>query len=197
MKTTKLIGLAALGAAAVIALVGAPSALAEGSTALCKADNESPCVNNLITSVHGESVGKATLLTSSFNIECNVLFSGTAKLGNPAIITGNFTYSSCNSSCTVTEQNGPATISVLRLGHELADVTGEGQVKLTCAFGFVKCVYNGQGLQAHDLGPLLLTQPNGEVRLEEQKVNIVSGSCPAEAFLDFLTTPLTATYISS
>lgn len=172
-------------------------AMAEGSTALCKVD-QTPCAaGNLTTSVHEVSVGKATLLSSSLNVECNVLFSGTATLGNPATVTGGFTYSSCNNSCSVVEQNGPAVITVLRLGHELADVTGKGEVKLTCLFGFVKCVYNGTGLQGHGLGPLLAAQPNGEVRIEGQKTNIVSGSCPAEAFLDLLTTPLAATYISS
>src|SRR4051794_965020 len=102
-----------------MAFVGASSAMAEGSTALCKVD-QTPCAaGNLFGTVHEESVGKATLLSSSLNVECNVLFSGTAKLGNPATVTGGFTYSNCNNSCTVTELNGPATITVLKLGHEL------------------------------------------------------------------------------
>jgi hypothetical protein len=195
VRTIKLIGLTA--ALAAMALIGASSAMAEGSTALCKVD-QSPCAaGNLFGTVHEESVGKATLLSSSLNVECNVLFSGTATLGNPATVTGKFTYSSCNNSCSVVEQGGPSVITVLRLGHELADVTGKGEVKLTCLFGFVKCVYNGTGLQGHGLGPLLSTQKNGEVRIEGQETHIVSGSCPASAFLDLLTTPLEAAYISS
>ncbi|HEY2334972.1 MAG TPA: hypothetical protein VGH58_08200 [Solirubrobacterales bacterium] len=197
MRTIKLIGLTALTALAAMALIGVSSAMAEGSTALCKVDQAECAPGNLFGTVHEESVGKATLLSSTLNVECNVLFSGTAKLGNPATVTGKFTYSGCNNSCSVVEQGGPSVITVLRLGHELADVTGKGEVKLTCLFGFVKCVYNGTGLQGHGLGPLLSTQKNGEVRIEGQETHIVSGSCPASAFLDLLTTPLEATYISS
>jgi hypothetical protein len=196
VRAIKLIGLTALAALAVMALVGASSAMAE-TTGLCKVDNENPCTNNPLTTVHEESVGKAILLAGSSTVECNVLFSGTAKLGNPATVTGGFTYSNCTNTCSVVEVNGPAVITVLKLGHELADVTGKGETKLTCAFGFIKCVYNGTGLTGHGLGPLLASSANGEIRLEEQKTNIVSGSCPKEAFLDLLTTPLTATYISS
>jgi hypothetical protein len=197
VRAIKLIGLTALAALTAMALVGVSSAMAEGSTALCKVD-QTPCAaGNLLGPVHEESVGKAVLLSSDINVECNVLFSGTATLGNPAVVTGKFTYSSCNNSCTVTEQSASSTIKVLRLGHELSDVTGQGQVKLSCFFGFLKCVYDGTGLKGHGLGPLLSTQPNGEVRLEGQETHIVSGSCPESAFLDLLTTPLTATYISS
>jgi hypothetical protein len=198
VRTIKPVILTAMMALTAPALVGVSSAMAEGSTALCKVD-QSPCsAGNLITTVHGESVGKATLLSRALNVECSILFSGAAKLGNPATVTGTFTYSSCNNSCLIVEQNGPATISVLRLGHELADVTGKGEVKLSCLFGFLKCVYNGTGLLGHVLGPLLsIGSANGEVRLEDQKIHIVSGSCPAEVFLDLLTAPLTATYISS
>lgn len=180
-----------------MALVGTSSAMAEGSTALCKVD-QTPCAaGNLVTTVHEVSVGKAVLLNSTFTVECDVLFSGTAKLGNPATVTGAFTYSGCNSLCSVREVNGPAVISVLRLGHELADITGKGEVIIKCLFGFINCVYSGTGLQGHGLGPLLAAQANGEVRIEGQKPSIVSGQCPQEAFLDLLTTPLTATYISS
>jgi hypothetical protein len=203
VRTIKLIGLTALAALTAMALVGVSSAMAEGSTALCSADpvgTEVCPAGNLVAHVHEESVGKAKLLSSSLNVECNVLFLGDASptLGNPLVITGKFTYTNCTSGCTVTEQSASSTTKVLKLGHELADITGEGQVKLTCAFGFIKCVYNGAGLKGHGLGPLLTSgSANGEVRLEEQETHIVSGSCPEKAFLDLLTAPLTATYIKS
>ena len=197
MKAIKLASLVALVALAAMALLGASSAMAE-TTGLCKVDNENPCTNNPTINVHVESVGKATLISSGLTAECNVLFSGIVKLGNPTTITGGFTYSNCNNSCSVTEVNGPAVISVLKLGHELADVTGKGQVKLTCFLGYINCVYDGTGLLAHALGSLLsLGSGNGEVRIEGQKVNPVSGVCPFEAYLSLLVTPLTATYISS
>jgi hypothetical protein len=210
VRTIKLIGLTALSALAAMAFIGASSAMAE-TTALCNVDpvgTEICPAGNLVSHVHEESVGKATLLSSSLNVECNVLFLGDTKvlnakgeliagsLGNPLHIVGTFTYTNCNNSCTVTEVNGPSDITVLKLGHELADVTGKGEVKLNCLFGFVKCVYNGTGLKGHGLGPLLTSgSANGEVRIEGQETHIVSGSCPEKAFLDILTTPLTATYI--
>jgi hypothetical protein len=200
VRTIKPIGLTALAALTTmaLALVGAPPAMAEGSTALCKVD-ESPCAaGNLVGSLHGESVGKAKLLNKSLTVECNVLFSGTAKLGNPATVTGNFTYSNCNNDCKVKEKSTFSTMTFLRLAHELADITGAGEVKLTCIFGFLDCVYNGTGLQGHGLGPLLsLGSANGEVRLEEQLTHIMSGQCPSEAYLDLLVAPLETTYISS
>src|SRR3954447_10253409 len=65
VRTIKLIGLAALAALSAMALVGASSAMAEGSTALCKVD-QTPCAaGNLFGPVHEESVGKAVLLSSS------------------------------------------------------------------------------------------------------------------------------------
>jgi hypothetical protein len=197
VRTIKLIDLTALAALTAAALVGASSAMAEGSTALCKVD-QTPCAaGNLITAVHEESVGAVIFLNASITIECNVLFSGTATLGNPATVTGKFTYSSCNNSCTVAEQDGPSTTSILRLGHELADVTGKVNVKVACFFDLILCVINGTGLTGHGLGPLLAAQSNGEVRIEEQKLRVVSGNCSEPTFLDLLTTPLTPTYISS
>ena len=198
MRTMKLIGPTALAALIAMALVSSSSAMAEGSTALCKKD-QTPCeAANLLGSVHAESVGKAILLNGSFTVECNVLFSGTAKLGNPATITGNFTYSNCTNTCSVTEQSLFSTINLLALGHELADVTGEGQVKITCILGFMKCVYNGTGLKGHGLGPLLSSgSVNGEVRIEGQQTHIFSGVCPNDAFLDLLIAPLTLIYLSA
>jgi hypothetical protein len=204
VRTIKLIGLTALAALTAMALVGASSAMAEGSTALCNIDPVGTEVcpsGNLVAHVHEETLPghKAVLLSSSLNVECKTLFLGDASptLGNPLVLTGKFTYTECTSGCTVVEQSASSTIKVLKLGHELADVTGEGQVKLTCAFGFIKCVYNGVGLKGHGLGPLLSEETNGEVRLEEAETHIVSGSCPEKAFLDILTTPLTKTYIKS
>jgi len=202
VRTIKMIGLTALAALTAMAFVGASSAMAE-STALCKVD-ESPCAEaNRVSHVHETTLSgnKAKLLSEELNVECDVLFLGEASptLGNPLTITGTFTYTSCGSGagCAVEEINGPATIEVLKTAHELAGVTGEGEVKVTCLFGFIKCVYNGTGLSGHGLGPLLSTETNGEVRLEEQKTTKVSGTCEPEAKLDILTTPLAATYISS
>jgi hypothetical protein len=199
VRTIKLIGLTALAALSAMALLGASSAMA-GSTALCKTD-ENPCAQgNRISHVHEETAaGAPATLLASPEIKCNVLFLGDvsgATLNNPLTINGVFTYSGCSAGCTVKEINGPATITVLRTATELAEVTGKGETELSCAFGFIKCVYNGTGLKGHGLGALTTT-PKGETRLEEQVTNKVKGTCPATAKLDLLTIPLEATYIST
>jgi hypothetical protein len=201
MKPIKMFGLAALAALMAMAFVGASSAMAEGNTALCSVDG-APC-SSPITHIHETSVGKAKLLTGLPIIECTVLFLGDAlknaegnALGNPLVIHGHFTYTSCNNFCSVTEPMGQdALISVLRLGTELADVTYEFEVHKSCPF--INCTYNGEGLEGHALGPLLVGSGNGQVKIEAQEMNPVSGTCPGQTFLDLTTTPLIATYISS
>jgi hypothetical protein len=197
VKQIKMFGLAALAALMAMALVGATSAMATGSTALCKAD-ESPCAaGNIVTHVHEESIGHAKLLSSFATVECEALFLGDALnggLSNPLVIHGTFTYT-CLNGCTAEEQNSPAEIKVLRTGTELAEVTGEGLVHVECG---LDCVYNGVGLKGHGLGPLLVGSGNGRVVISGATVNKESGLfCPSTSKLDITTTPLTATYIST
>jgi hypothetical protein len=202
VKAIKMIGLTALLALLAMAFVGASSAMAE-NTALCTAD-ESPCATiNQVGHVHETSVGKAKLLTSLGTTECNVLFLGdiSTKLASPLVISGTFTYTSCTfggSSCTATEESGPAEIKVLKEGHETGKVTGEGLVHLVCGSS-IDCSYNGTGLAGLAKGPLLSTQANGSVSLSEQATTKETGGflCPKSAKLDITTTPLSATYISS
>jgi hypothetical protein len=199
VKPIKMLGLAALAALAAMAFVGASSAMAEPAL-LCKAD-ESPCsAENLITHVHETQVGKAQLLSEP-TVECEVVLflgdtSAAQESGGTTEIVGKFTYEKCNNSCTVKEEEGPATIKVLRTESELATVTGKGLVHLTCFFGFLNCRYTGEGLEGHGLGPLTSASENGSVVIEEQETKKESGTCPASAFLDLTTTPLIKTYIS-
>jgi hypothetical protein len=202
MKQLKMFGLAALAALMAMALVGATSAMATGSTALCKTD-ENPCAaGNIVTHVHEESVGHAKFLSSFATVECEVLFLGDALnggLNSPLVVHGEFTYT-CLNGCEVLELNGPAEIKVLRTGTELTEVTGEWLVHAICGF---ECVYNGVGLKAHGLGPLLVesetkSPSNGRVTISGATVNKESGTfCPSTTKLDITTTPLTATYIST
>jgi len=198
VKAIKMIGLAALAALAAMAIVGATSASA---TRLCNAD-EASCTNPT-TSVHATSVGKAKLLTSLGTTECNVLFSST-EVGAEAtvqILEGNFTYTNCTlggSSCTATEENGPAEIKVEKTGYETAKVTGEGLVRLVCS-GFIDCSFNGIGLESIGKGSLFSTEANGEA--SEGSGGLVSKEaggflCPKTANLNIKMTPLSATYIS-
>jgi hypothetical protein len=202
VKAIKMIGLAALTALMAMAFVGATSAMAEKTT-LCTAD-ESPCaLANHVNSVSEKSVGKAKLLTSFGTTECNVSFSGDVveKGTSPLVISGSFTYTECTlggSSCTATEESGPAEIKVLKEGHETGKVTGEGLVHLVCGKS-IDCSYNGTGLVGTAKGPLLSTQANGEVTLSEQSTTKETGGflCPKTAKLDITTTPSVKTYITA
>jgi len=222
VKAIKMLGLAALTALMAMAFVGASSAMAKEPTALCKVD-ELPCeTENIVTHVHETTLSgaKATLLNSISNVLCDVLFLGDVLSENagvkglsellepkpgehfwmPLLISGTFTYSNCvdekPNSCTVTEESGPAHIDVLKLSKELAEVTGEGLVKVVCSG--ISCKYNGEGLSGHALGPLTSSELNGEVTLSEQTTTKVGGLlCPSTAKLDIATTPLEKVYISS
>jgi hypothetical protein len=203
VKAIKMIGLTALTALLAMAFVGATSAMAE-STALCSVDEDPCALANQLGSVHEVSVGKMKRLTSIGTTECDVLFSGTiaTKLANPLVINGSFTYTNCKlggSGCTLTEENGPAVIKVLRESHETAKVTFEVEVHVVCA-GFIDCTYNGENLIATAKGPLLSAQvpDNGEASLSEQTLTKIAGGflCPKTAKLDIVTSPLVATYIS-
>jgi len=197
VKPIKMFGLAALAALMAMAFVGASSAMAS-STALCATEGAT-CASP-ITHVHETSVGKAKLLSSLPTIECNALFLGDAVAGlaSPVVINGKFTYSSCNNFCSVNEVTGTeAQVKILKeVGSELASVTGEGEVHVSCPF--INCVYNGEGLEGDARGPLNSpASANGSVVISAQETNKVSGSCPESAFLDITTTPLSATYLSA
>src|SRR5690349_21493667 len=120
-------GLAALTALLAMALVGASSAMAEG-TALCSTE-EIPC--DAVAAVHETTISghPAELLSPLGTITCDVLYLGDTVegTGEPLEISGEFTYSNCElgGSCTAKEENGPAEIKVLKEGHEKAEVTGE------------------------------------------------------------------------
>ena len=208
MKLLKMFSLAALAALMTMAFAGASSAMAE-STALCKEDavlltNEECPAGKLITEVHEVSVGKGVLLSSVFTIECEVLFLGDVTsandLGNPLVILGNFTFpmAGCETTsgtlCEVKEESASATIQVLKLGHELADVTYAVEINWHCGVIW-NCTYNSVGLLGHDLGPLLSSSLNGNVGISEKTINKSGGSfCPKTTKLDLTTSPLEHTY---
>jgi len=200
-KPAATLALFALVVLLAIGFLGAPSAIAE-TTALCKSDESTCGTGNGTTSLHETSVGKAKLLSGVGTAECNVLFASTkvGSAGAPQELEGNFTYTNCTlsgSSCTATEENGPAEIKVLKEGHEKAKVTGEYLVHVKCS-GFLDCSYTGAGLAGTFKGPLLATQENGEVTISEQSLSKEAGGflCPKTAKLDITTTPLTAAYLS-
>jgi hypothetical protein len=205
MKPIEIFGLAALAALTAMAFAGASLAVA-GSTALCDEDPASSehavCPSgHLVTHVHEATLSaqKAKLLSSLINVECDVLFLGDTDEEESAslAIEGNFTYTNCGGSCKVTEENGPAEIKILKEGHEKSSVAYEYQVHVECG-AFINCKYNGEGLAGAGKGPLLSTETDGEVSLQEQTLHKVSGVfCPKTAKLDIVLTPLSPLYIAS
>jgi hypothetical protein len=192
MKPIKMFGLAMLAALLAMAFVGSSSAMAE-YTGLCSEDREK-CPE--ITHVHETSVGKAKLLNSVKTVECDALFLGDVTEGAPAIIKGNFSYSNCNSGCSVTEVSEYSTLKILRESHETASLVGEGEMHVTCSG--INCYYNGEGLKGTGTGALLSTQENGEVSISEQTAHKTKGLlCPSTAKLDITTTPSIKTYIAT
>jgi len=201
MKAIKMIGLAALAVLTATAFVGVTSAMAE-STVLCSAD-ESPCAEgNVITHLHGISVGKARLLTSVGTLECDALALGDViEEGPPLVLSGTGTFTNCmlgDTNCTVAEENGPVETKALKEGHEIGSVVGEGLIHVVCG-GFIDCSYNGTGLKGLIKGPLLSTQPNGEVMVSEQTSNKETGGflCPKTQKEDGTATSLVAAYAST
>jgi len=194
VQPIKMFGLAVLAALIAMAFVDASSAMASESTKLCSND-ANPCT--AVTHVHEVSVGKSKLLSGSITVECDVLFLSTQvfSLDVPQFIDGNFTYTNCG-SCSITEENGPAEIQVLKEGHETAKVTGEWLLHSNCSG--LNCRYIAEGLVGTGKGPLLSTQERGEVLISEKALEKESGLfCPATNKLDITLTPLSATYIGS
>ncbi len=193
MKAIKLAWATALVLLTVTALAGPSSATAE-TTALCSYTPVlgEACEGTLVTHVHETTItgAKAKILSSTLNVECDVLFLGDAlSLASPLVIHGAFTYTNCNSGCTITEEHGPAEIKVLKEGHETAKVTSEFLIYLNCG-GFIKCDYNGSGLQGIAKGWWLSAgaYANGEVTIEEQTISKEGGFlCPSTAKLDIKT----------
>lgn len=204
MRLIKMFGLTAIAAIAAMAFLGATSAMAE-NTALCNIDAASEpseeCPEaNLVEHVHFETQKlengvlvpqKGKLLTGTFGVtvECVALFLGNVVspfLGSPLELTGNLSYSSCGGGCSVTELSSGGTILVLKEGHELASVRGDGfRVLVNCGLGVLHCVYNGNGLVGHGLGPLLSSH-NGHVTFSDATVTKDTGGilCPPTSKLD-------------
>ncbi|HET7485640.1 MAG TPA: hypothetical protein VFJ64_09740 [Solirubrobacterales bacterium] len=196
MKSLKMFGLIALAALMAMAFVGGSSAMA--GTHLCTADEANCAKGNIITHVHETSVGKAILLTNTITVSCNVLFLGEVVEegeAGQAVVEGNFTFSNCGSSCTVTEESASSRVEVEKSGHETGSVAGEGEVLVNCLG--IKCFYNGKGLIGTAKGLLLSTAANGEISLQEKTVNLTKGTfCPSVRKLDITTTPLIGTHIT-
>lgn len=198
MKPINMLGLAVLTALTALAFVGASSAMAE-NTQLCNKDPLNGACSAPVTAVHEVSLGKGKILSSSFNVECDVLFSSTSvgALGAPQVIKGHFTYSNCNGNCTVTEVSTIWIRKILKKGHEIAEDTQTGEVHVHCP-GFLDCDYDAQNLIGTVKGPLLASDENGETAISGQELHKVSGLfCPLAGYLDLTLAGLLPEYIGT
>jgi len=177
-----------------MALLGPSTAMGE-STALCEAD-ESPCTG---PASHVHYVAEHIFILGPYTYHCDaLLLASVGELGAPQVLEGNLTYFNCNGGCERTEISEGGTLSFLRTGTELAEVTGEGFEILSNCGGSFHCVYTFENLTGNVIGPLSSSAGNGEITYFEQSLAKVSGFfCPNETKLDAKFVPLSPTYISS
>jgi hypothetical protein len=194
VKRAKTVGSLAIVAVFAMALIGPSLAMGE-DTALCEAD-ESQCTSPVS---HVHYVAEDIFILGPYNYHCDaLLLASVGELGSPQVLEGNLTYFNCSGGCARTEISEGGTLSFLRTGVELAEVTGEGFEILSSCGGSFHCVYTFENLTGHAVDPLLSTANNGEITYIEQPLNHVSGFfCPKETKLDATFVPLSETYISS
>ncbi len=200
MKPIKVLVLAALAAVMAMAFAGVSSAMAE-PTALCSSDpgegSKEVCPpGELVTHLHAatEPTNKAKLLTNITTVECEALVLGDAveELSAPLVIEGSFTYTSCSGNCTLTEENGPSELVLLKSGYETADLTIEWLAHLVCAG--INCRYSSLGLETFAKGALL---PIEESEFETWPLSKESGLfCPSSTKLDLVIYALDEYYIT-
>jgi hypothetical protein len=154
MKYVKILGLAAVAAAALMAFVGASSASA---TVLCKtpgtgATTGTTCPEGWAypanTHIHAVNVGTVKLDTTFKNVECsNSTITGDTNTEGSATETitgpeGTLTFTNCN--CTVTVlKAGFIEIHWIPDTHNGTLTSDESEVTVTCntIFGSVHCIY--------------------------------------------------------
>ena len=197
MKPVKILHLTAL--MALLALVGAVPATAE-PTQKCTSDPGAGSCGTTVTHTHETTLTTKKILIAGNGVHksCSALklTTVTTPLGAPLQEESKYTYSECSSGCTFEEIGGPYTTEILKLGHETADVTEEGEFHVNCVG--LNCYFNGEGLLGTAKGPLLSTEANGEISIVEQELHKVKGLfCPNPTLLNVTTTPLSATYIGS
>lgn len=184
MKQLKMLGLGVSAVLLLAALSGAPSAMAVG-TELCKADEATCKEANAITTVHEVTpeTKKATLLTSSGNVECNVLFSGEIPddaTNGSAYVNGNFTYTGClfkGAACEVKEASKSSLLTIARTEiSETASAKVTGQISVSCGLS-ISCTFTEEKLAGTAKGALASTLKNGEVSFKEAVIKTSSDLC--------------------
>jgi hypothetical protein len=194
VRYLKLMGLAALMAAALTAFLGASSASA---VTLCKA-NENPCSNDYAagTTISGSLVAntKAVLLSGIGNVECeeSTVSGKTSELsGSPLMgLIESLTFAKCllgSTSCTVTVENLPYLVSITASGSGNGTMTvehdgtgGMPQAHVNCGSAF-NCIVGNDPVTLPVAGgaPAIITAAQ-TMKLIENKGFI----CPSSATWD-------------
>jgi hypothetical protein len=200
VRLIKMLGLAAVAAAAAMAFVGASSAMANGPTALCEV-NEDPCAEANV--FPAGTVVKAQLLPgtesvllgpgSVVEVKCTGSTSkGETTSGKANPLTGKLTsleFTGCKHktgvSCTVTV-NQLGTLTLLKTAANLGEAKVSGVlVTIVCTTVF-KCVYKTESLPLHALGTNGVNKPEltatSAALVQEEK--LLGVGCPSEGFFD-------------
>jgi hypothetical protein len=206
VKFIKTFSLAIVAAVAVMAFVGASSAMAT-TTALCTVNEASCAEANQVKSIHMVNVGVGTLLNSTADVLCLNILSEAEVLGLGApqtIHTKVLKFETCgtnaaHNNCEVTVETLPL-LSLLKTGANIGTLTAEsGLTKVKCTIlGFIKidCVYDlsgtgfaSEGGTASSNGLLKATKTPAKLAKENK------GPCPTESTLDGTLEPLVKSFI--
>lgn len=191
MKYVKMLGLAAVAAMALTAIVGAGSASATvlcksspSKTGVCSTGEKYPA-NTAISA----SAGTTTLETNTENVTCSSSATGvknTAESGSPlASEVTSLTFSGCESSgkaaCTVESVGSPWTGSVAWTNGGNGTLTvSNGGARVSCGFGLLQCRFGAKSLSLGITGGNAATVTASKVPLE---ITAEEGflKCPTEA----------------
>jgi len=205
MLLTRKLNLVAFAVVVTMSWLGASTARAEYSTALCSVNEpELNCpVQNRVSQVH--FVDPEATFLGAFNIACEALFSGEiegstlAALSNPLAIGGQFTYSNCSFNCKITDLTG-GDLLILKTKPNLGSVAADDfEIRVVCP-GLIQCTYITNGLVGHALSAELPAHA-GLVTLDKQVIHHLPAGimdvCFVSAELDVLFESLNPLYLKS
>ncbi len=195
-------GLTALVAVAAMALVGASSAMASESTALCKVNEEVCASGNQVKAIHMVTVGEPLLHTNILDVRClsslaqaTVGALGTAPTAQVATVTS-LTWTGCGQgenkthNCEVTTLKNP-TFDVLRTAPNKGTAIALNAEVLVLCSGFLHCVYGGKEVKPFTIEGSSATAGNGMFTATKLSIPVVSGFlCPSTSEWTALYEPL-------
>lgn len=210
MRLIKMFGLVALTVLATMALVGASSASATGTTALCKNKEKICPESELVNTFHlFNKEGTVISLSSEItNVLCLSVLANTISLhvGIPQKINSEtIAFTGCGTSaahndCVVEFKKVP-TFTLLKTADNLGTLTAvNGELYFKCSgIKKIECAYDTSGLEFEVEGALHQTGVgHGMVTAASTPLEAGSGAiCPEKTpTIDFLLEPLEHTYVA-